>query len=74
MDAMIDGRRLWSKGGVISRGSVGTLLTCGGCVWCSPVIHLIAIMSEWHLEPETEYRFELDPASTLAIKVDRFHR
>ena len=24
---------------------------------------------EWALEPETEYRFELDPGSTLAIKV-----
>lgn len=25
---------------------------------------------EWVLEPETEYRFELDPGSTLAIKVN----
>ena len=24
---------------------------------------------EWVLEPETEYRFELDPGTTLAIKV-----
>jgi polyribonucleotide 5'-hydroxyl-kinase len=24
---------------------------------------------EWKLEPETEYRFELDPGTTLAIKV-----
>lgn len=24
---------------------------------------------EWVLEPETEYRFELDPGSSLAIKV-----
>ena len=24
---------------------------------------------EWILEPETEYRFELDPDATLAIKV-----
>lgn len=26
---------------------------------------------EWVLDPETEYRFELDPGTTLAIKV--FH-
>jgi polyribonucleotide 5'-hydroxyl-kinase len=25
--------------------------------------------NEWVLEPETEYRFELDPGSSLAIKV-----
>jgi polyribonucleotide 5'-hydroxyl-kinase len=24
---------------------------------------------EWVLEPETEYRFELDPGTSLAIKV-----
>jgi polyribonucleotide 5'-hydroxyl-kinase len=24
---------------------------------------------EWTLEPESEYRFELDPGNTLAIKV-----
>ena len=24
---------------------------------------------EWTLEPETEYRFELDPGTSLAIKV-----
>lgn len=24
---------------------------------------------EWALEPETEYRFELDPGTSLAIKV-----
>lgn len=24
---------------------------------------------EWVLEPETEYRFELDPGSSLAIRV-----
>ena len=27
---------------------------------------------EWVLEPETEYRFELDPGTTLAIKVSTF--
>ncbi|KAG2020160.1 cleavage/polyadenylation factor ia subunit Clp1p [Coprinopsis cinerea AmutBmut pab1-1] len=26
---------------------------------------------EWHLEPETEYRFELDPQTSLAIKLVR---
>ncbi|KAG5653694.1 Cleavage polyadenylation factor subunit clp1 [Sphagnurus paluster] len=26
---------------------------------------------EWHLEPETEYRFELDPDTSLAIKLVR---
>lgn len=29
---------------------------------------------EWHLHPETEYRFELDPATSLAIKVPSHHR
>lgn len=24
---------------------------------------------EWRLEPETEYRFELEPEQTLAVKV-----
>lgn len=24
---------------------------------------------EWNLQPETEYRFELDPGTTVAIKV-----
>lgn len=24
---------------------------------------------EWDLEPETEYRFELDPGTSLAVKV-----
>jgi polyribonucleotide 5'-hydroxyl-kinase len=24
---------------------------------------------EWRLEPETEYRFELDPGTSLAVKV-----
>ncbi|KAF5386906.1 hypothetical protein D9615_001595 [Tricholomella constricta] len=28
---------------------------------------------EWHLEPETEYRFELDPGTSLAIKLVRGH-
>ncbi|TFK76189.1 Clp1-domain-containing protein [Pluteus cervinus] len=28
---------------------------------------------EWTLEPETEYRFELDPGSSLAIKLVRGH-
>ena len=32
----------------------------------------VAAMSEWHLQPETEYRFELDPSASLAIKVPRF--
>lgn len=27
-------------------------------------------VKEWELEPETEYRFELDPGTTLAIKVN----
>lgn len=27
---------------------------------------------EWVLDPETEYRFELDPDTTLAIKVSLF--
>jgi len=27
---------------------------------------------EWRLQPETEYRFELDPATSLAIKVPVF--
>ncbi|KAG6832055.1 Cleavage polyadenylation factor subunit clp1 [Tricholoma furcatifolium] len=27
--------------------------------------------NEWHLEPESEYRFELDPGSSLAIKLVR---
>lgn len=26
---------------------------------------------EWVLEPETEYRFELDPGTSLAIKLSR---
>lgn len=26
-------------------------------------------MKQWVLEPETEYRFELDPDTSLAIKV-----
>jgi polyribonucleotide 5'-hydroxyl-kinase len=26
-------------------------------------------IKEWVLEPETEYRFELDPGTSLAIKV-----
>lgn len=26
-------------------------------------------VKEWILEPETEYRFELDPGTSLAIKV-----
>lgn len=29
---------------------------------------------EWTLSPETEYRFELDPGTTLAIKVCLSHR
>ncbi|KAH0583571.1 hypothetical protein H2248_009194 [Termitomyces sp. 'cryptogamus'] len=28
---------------------------------------------EWDLEPESEYRFELDPGTTLAIKLLRGH-
>ncbi|KII89197.1 hypothetical protein PLICRDRAFT_687666 [Plicaturopsis crispa FD-325 SS-3] len=28
---------------------------------------------EWHLDPETEYRFELDPGTSLAIKLVRGH-
>lgn len=28
-----------------------------------------AIVRDWKLEPETEYRFELDPGTSLAIKV-----
>jgi polyribonucleotide 5'-hydroxyl-kinase len=28
-----------------------------------------AEVKEWVLEPETEYRFELDPGTSLAIKV-----
>lgn len=30
-------------------------------------------VKEWILEPETEYRFELDPGTSLAIKVVRGH-
>ncbi|KAJ7583008.1 Pre-mRNA cleavage complex II protein Clp1-domain-containing protein [Mycena floridula] len=30
-------------------------------------------MTEWKLEPETEYRFELEPGSSLAIKLVRGH-
>ncbi|KAH0830677.1 hypothetical protein J3R83DRAFT_2132 [Lanmaoa asiatica] len=30
-------------------------------------------IKEWRLHPETEYRFELDPATTLAIKLVRGH-
>lgn len=29
------------------------------------------VKKEWKLEPETEYRFELDPGTSLAIKVRR---
>lgn len=28
---------------------------------------------EWKLDPETEYRFELDPGTTLAITVRSIH-
>ncbi|KAF8447839.1 hypothetical protein L210DRAFT_3715673 [Boletus edulis BED1] len=28
---------------------------------------------EWHLHPETEYRFELDPGTSLVIKLQRGH-
>ena len=28
-----------------------------------------AEVKEWVLEPETEYRFELDPGTSLAVKV-----
>jgi hypothetical protein len=40
-----------------------------------PQSELYTVMSdskEWHLQPETEYRFELDPAASLAIKVKAF--
>jgi polyribonucleotide 5'-hydroxyl-kinase len=29
------------------------------------------VKKEWKLDPETEYRFELDPGTSLAIKVRR---
>jgi len=28
-----------------------------------------ATAKEWHLDPETEYRFELDPGTSLAVTV-----
>lgn len=33
----------------------------------------LAAVKEWHLEPEAEYRFELDPGTSLAIKLVRGH-
>lgn len=43
---------------------------CGA--FAGNIICLLFLMSdtkEWHLQPETEYRFELDPGTSLAIKV-----
>lgn len=31
---------------------------------------VVPTTKDWELEPETEYRFELDPDTTLAIKVN----
>lgn len=35
-------------------------------------VNVDANTRQWVLEPETEYRFELDPGTTLAIKVRHF--
>lgn len=31
--------------------------------------HDTEVSKDWLLDPETEYRFELDPGTTIAIKV-----